>query len=319
MAILRYNLTLLLALTAQFMFLPFANAAEGLSVSVTPLTSELSAKPGDELSGSMDIQNQGESAQTYYLLARDFTADPEGESGQPLILEQTPADYSSGLASWLSLDSPSVTIEPKATKTVRYHIAVPTDAEPGGHYGVLFASIDPPSDSAGSRVDVGGRVGSLILLTVLGKQTVSGQALDLIAVDGKGQPRAIFQTPPINLKLTTRNDGSIHLAPKGTVTITRSGKEVASTELNPDGGRVLPRSSRTFTSTFPNSIGYGRFTATVTGSLNAPTGEQLPIQLTTSFWVLPLTWILLGLVLLGLCISLFRFWLKHHDAQVRRG
>ncbi len=291
--------------------------AATIDVSITPLTRDLSAKPGETITGTLDLTNLSNRSQTYVPLARNFTADPDSDGDRPKILPSDETEGPTDLADWIEFALPSVTIAPSATAAVAYRIVVPPDAEPGGHYGVVFATASSAGEPSGSGVTLSGSVGSLILLTVSGDVTVDGSARQLVAVDSGGTPRRIFEAPPIHLKLTLRNDGNVHLIPTGTLTVTRGSTTVLTQALNQTGGRLLPSSDRTYRETIADDIGYGRFTAAAALTLTAPTGQTIPASLVTSFWILPIRAIAVSLAALLLALVVFRLWMARHDAAVR--
>lgn len=315
MSILRYNQTLFIALIAMFISVPSAHAAEAINVSLTPLVYEVTVKPGTSTSGSLEVQNLSDAAQTLYPIARDFEPDPDS-GGSPRFLPKPSDTDPTFLSNWVTFSQASMTLAPKETKVLTYQLSVPDNASPGGHYGAVFASAAPPAQLVESGVSLGGSVGTLLLVTVEGTVTVAGSGGALRAVDNQGKSWWIYQSLPLDLQYTLHNSGTVHLTPSGALIVRRGKTTVLERTLNPDNGRVLPASDRMFTERITDAIGYGRFTATATVTMTAPNGETVPATLITSFWRLPLTPIGIALLLLIALFIGFRIWLKHHDAAI---
>lgn len=302
---------------AAVLVMPVA-AMAATSISVTPLTRELTVSPGQTVKGSLDVTNAGDASATFFPVAKDFIADPENPGAPKFISdEEKSAGFSTGVSEWISFEQVSIEIPAKGTKSFSYSISVPTDAEPGSHFGAVFAGLKPASELKGSGASIGGSVGSLILLTVTGDIKVSGAVTDFVALDAQETPRSIFQSMPIDLKLTIANTGNVHLAPEGNVKVLKGKNVVTSFGLNEEGGRVLPGSSRTYTERLSEPVGYGKFSVSADVMMKSPDGKEIAKTVTTSFWILPLNMMMLGLVILLLVLGLFRMWVKHHDALMR--
>lgn len=315
-----YRLGWALSLIALLGSPTFGLAADDspLAVSLTPLTRELTADADQTISGTLTIQNLGSASQSLTPIARDFVADPDVD-GAPRFIDAASLPAGQALSQWVTFGTDTLSVPANGTVSFDYTIHVPNDATPGGHFGAIFASSQSSSPITGSGASVSGSVGSLVLITVNGPVTVSGESRGLVALDSHGVRRSIFQTTPIDLKFTVSNGGTVHLVPSGTLTVTKRGTLVDTLTLNPDGGRVLPSSQRTFTTALQDGrkIGYGPLTVTAAAILTAPDGQTIPITAATSFWILPLTTMLwVFLLIIGFTL-LFHWWLRRHDARIR--
>src|SRR3989344_1526710 len=132
-----------------FSLKPFSAGA----LTITPVRFEVSGNPGDTLRGEILLINENETAETYYSSFSNFEA--QGESGSPALVE--PKD---GLGTWIGTEPDSVCLPPRQQKIVPSTIAVPKDAEPGGHFAVIFWG---PSPQGGGGVSVGAKTGVLVL------------------------------------------------------------------------------------------------------------------------------------------------------------
>lgn len=282
------------------------------SVSVTPLVREINANPGEVVSGTVDVTNPLSTAQTFYPLARDFAPSKDSSSAAPEFYEQTPEDYAYALSKWVSFGNESIDIKSKATASIAYKIAIPKNAEPGGHYGAIFASSEAPKPSGSdSQVTIGARVGSLVLVTVSGDIKSKGEIVSFKA------DKKIYAKPPAKLLTTIKNSGNVHLKPSGEIKITGWSATEESLKFNEAGGNVLPESERTYTNE-TKTLSWGRYYAKADLSLLSPTGDKIPFQAVANFWIIPIIPILIGLAILIVIIFFWRKWLKKHDQEVKK-
>src|SRR3989338_1288867 len=139
-----------------FWFLPFSARA----LTVSPPKIELTGDPGKTISGSFLLINEQEETKKFYTTFENFEA--QGETGTPKFTAAV-----SGLGSWISAAS-TVTLKSGEQKEIPFTIAIPTNAEPGGHFAGIFLGTSPPELEGGGQVSVGAKVGVLILLRVSG-------------------------------------------------------------------------------------------------------------------------------------------------------
>lgn len=267
-----------------------ATSANAVDVSITPLIREVSTKAGDTFTGSIEVKNESGTKQTFFPAARDFTSSSDTSTGAPKFLETAGAPAQS-LSSWTTFSKTSVEIDSKGSATIDYTVKVPEAAEPGGHYAGIFASTQAPDVKDGSGVSIAARVGSLLLVTVAGDIRTSAE------VTSFRTDKSIYQSGPINFTASLKNSGNIHFKPKGTIDI-KNGTTVHSINFNENGGNVLPSSARDFMETLDGTFSFGRYTATLDVTAQAPNGDTIPLQSVVSFWVIPMSTILITLLVL---------------------
>ena len=181
-----------------------------------------------------------------------------------------------------------------------YTITVPQNAEPGGHFGVVFFKATAQGASSGS-LKVGTQVGMLVLIKIPGNHLEKGRILDFSVP-------AFLQGPPVPFEIKFENTGTVHFEPKGEMSIKNMfGKEVARVPLL--GQVVLPTSIKTLKYTWnPQGFLFGRYSATATlfdGDGNALTSG------TVGFWIVPVWYIVSFLVFL-IALYLILRYLKRH-------
>lgn len=106
------------------------------SLMVSPPIFELSASRGQTIEDKIKILNQSEVAMPMQVRAIDFTA--EDETGRA-IYDESSADSSFASRFWFEFPKPNFILDAGQSQDVEFKIAIPENAEPGGHYAsVLF-------------------------------------------------------------------------------------------------------------------------------------------------------------------------------------
>ena len=288
-----------------FTLLPFRSSlaqvpGEGLTIS--PPLFELNLKEGETSSQTIKITNPTESLVEVYPLVMNFKAS--GESGEPAFYPATSEEEKFSLAKWITFNQTKIALTPEQVVEFKFQIKVPSDAEPGGHYGVVFFATEPPQlEKDISQVAIASMIGSLILGKTPGEIIEKGVLEEFIA------GRFYFKKP---IKFTTRiqNTGNIHFKPQGEIMIKDwRGKIVEKVAVNSAKGNVLPDSTRKFEESWTPQKWYtvGRFKADLKltyGESNQSLNGKL------IFWIIP-WWLITVLVILILALA-FLLWRYFH-------
>ena len=275
---------LVLTLTLIGLFVgPLISAQEQkIGLTISPLTFELTANPGDTLENKIKVSNPTASIMSVKMEAEDFTAS--GELGQVIVEETENITYS--LKRWVKTDPVEFTLKPDESKFVTFVINVPKNAEPGGKYGSVLASITGIEGPKVSGATIIQKVGALVLLSV------SGKIREEINVKEFSAPK-FSEYGPINFIIRFENTGTVHVRPRGFVTITNIfGKKVVDVEFPQQN--VIPGAIRRVEAKWNRFwIWGGRYQANLVGSYGS---ENTPISAVTTFWVIP--WkVYLGIVI----------------------
>ena len=297
--------------------LPFEAAA----LTVSPVRIELTGDPGTVIEGELVLINEQEETRTFYSSFGNFEAT--GETGTPSFVTAE-----EGLATWIETIS-SVTLEPREEKEVPYTIAIPKDADPGGHFAAIFWGTSPPKTEQGGQVSIGAKVGVLILLRVSGEIEEGGGILEFSAKD----KQKFFSSLPVQFAYRFQNGGDDRIKPEGEITIKNMfGKTLAVLPANKSEGNVLPQSIRKFEVIWEkedkedredsskqeivddkegflaglkrewNNFAFGRYTTILNLEYGAA-GEKA--QASFSFFIIP--WRILSIVLFILAVLVFLF------------
>jgi hypothetical protein len=282
-----------------------ANAQQATQLSISPVTFELTANPGDTLTNQIKVQNLTDA--NLQLEVRVENISGTGEQGQ---VEITQEETEFSLSRWVVPTPKRFTVGPKANQIVTFQINVPQNAEPGGHYGtVLVGTIaSDQRDSTGSSIVQ--RLGSLLLVKVSGQskedaviqkfvpKTFVGKWNEVIASDGKTKilvaadeklneetVKKYFSTGPVAFDLEVKNNGNVHVKPVGFVTIYNLfNRKVAEIPIDPRN--VFPGGERRITVIWPQKQLWGIYYKARLGALYGSPQQTLTAE--TSFWAFPL-------------------------------
>jgi len=277
----------IITLVALVLFAP--GAAEATSLS--PLTFEISANPGETITNYVTVYNNDGYKTSYFMSAEDFA--PVGEEGNVVIEEDAPAAISA--KKWLTFEPNTVEMSPGESKDIKFTLNVPLDAEPGGKYTSILVSTAPNTDDGGGAVAIASKVASLLLIRV------AGPVSEKITVQS-------FEAPPMNeygpiaFALRLKNEGTVHLKPVGFVFVKNwLGNEIVKLPLPQQ--RVIPSTTRLVNIVWPDRWLLGKYTANFAGIYGI---ANEPLAASVTFWVIP--WRILGTALLGILIIVLIAW-----------
>lgn len=307
------------------------HAAHALTVS--PVTTEITADAGVPVGGHVTLFNEGDSEVTYYSVFETFTAGEQ--DGVPEFL-----DVATDLATWITI-TPSITLQPKERQDIPFLISVPAGTDAGGDYAaILWTTVAPTVE--GNGVGVASRLGTLVMLTVSGPVTTSS------SLTARVQP--LVDHLPVVIEYEVKNDGGDRIVLSEPVVVYNTfGQEVSSLSINPGNSSVLPRSTRGYSVGWQDQQQFDTsatasdsekkaalaaneeavaaaalkdnfFTATVkeisdfhlgryTAVTHSPDGTEVKV----SFFVLP--WQLLIVIFIVVMILLFQARKKYKEAQ----
>lgn len=293
------------------------------AMTISPPTFDYDLNPGDTVLDVVKVYNEGDTAETLYPILVDFTGDEE-EGGAPVLLKAEEDALGAGLKEWIAIDPQGITVGPQERINFPFSLNVPTDAQPGGHYGAIILSNVAPKDVQ-SGVGVSQQLAALILVNVSGEVREVGS----IAEFGFADPQVWYNHLPVDFFLRFENGGNTHLRPVGNLLIEDwMGRQVASIKVNEGFGSVLPLSIRRFTFGWQKTgfddgmsgiekeyrnFAIGKHTATLV--LNYGRATNQVVTQTRTFYVWP--WRLMivgGAVLIALCLLM---WWRRRSIERR--
>lgn len=269
---------------------------ENIGIQISAPVYNFGIDPGDSAQEIVKVRNVSTTSQTFYPEVFDFR--PIGETGAPeFLINKNEDNYTYSLTSWISISKEAITLKPNESAALNFTINVPKDAEPGGRYaGILFGTVPPKIE--GTAIAVSNKVGSLILVRV------NGDAKESAFIKEFSANGSFFETPPVDFIARIENTGTIHVRPKGIITIKDTfGRKIDTLNVNDKDGAVLPESIRKFDkgnsdlTWNPGGFTIGKYTATLLLNYGDPSKQ---LTQTVSFWVIP--WKILIVVGVGALI-----------------
>ncbi len=283
----------------SFIVTPLAHAQTGsasrLGITVSPVVDEFSIKPGETVVRHVKVTNPVQQIVTLYPQVLNFTTD--NENGQPAFYNLNEKNTRYALSDWVKFSKEFIRIAPNENEVVDVTITAPENAEPGGHYGAVLFSTEPPKVSEDvSQVSVVGLIGALMLAAVPGATTQN------TTIDSFDAPSILVNGPAL-LSLVFNNAGNLHSKPQGEIKIRNwSGALVTALKINEGGGNVLPDSKRRFNAKWVfDWKRFGKYSATAVISYGNP---EKQLAATRNFFVVPVWLMVLAALIILLVIYL---------------
>jgi len=288
-----------------------ATSAQGMQISPTLI--EINAEAGGEYKISINVTNVTVADLFYSSSVDDFNSNDE--TGSPHIISDEELPTTASIKTWVSSIT-DFTLASHDSKDISAQITVPTDAEPGGHYGVIrFSGSTPSVDTTG--VGLSASAGVLILIRVGSEDQIVEQAdLASFYTEQNDKQSWFFENGPITFVTRVQNSGNVHVKPSGSIEVRDMfGGLTASLDINTQDPKsnVLPDSVRRFESELSNKWMFGQYTATLT--LGYGTKGQA-ITNTIKFWVIPYKIILVGLFILFTLGFIFKRLIRVYNRRI---
>jgi hypothetical protein len=288
----------LLSLVTLWAIFPQANAQDskgGSGLSISPTRAELTINPSKADNIEITLKNISGVDIVAHAEINDFEAD--GITGEPKVLVNAKSTAPTSIRKFL-VGVTDVELKKDESKKFGIPVQIPTGTTSGAYYGVVryTATAVNKEEAANRQVALNASVGLIVLIQVPGNITEQIQA-QKIAVARNNSNGSIFIAPPQHANIILKNTGNGFTKPYGHVAISKGGKEVYSYEMNNTDPRsnILPGSTRTFKDDIKNVSTLGRYT--ITANLSYGQGGDI-LTLKTSFWVFPIWFVIVFLVVL---------------------
>jgi hypothetical protein len=297
-------LIVLVVLTALFIANHEVVFAQQAGVSISPALIEETLDPGFTKEYEIEIQNLDTNEQTFFLFTRNIRDVRPG--GVPVFAREGDELTGMELSSWVELPISTLTLAGEERQTVRFTLNVPEDASPGGHFGGVFISLEPP-EIENSGASVGYEVANIISIRV------SGDVVEQASIRQFSTDRFIYGSQNIDFTTRIENAGNVLVRPFGPVKITNMlGQTVDTFMFNEVQSGVFPGKTREFKFDWQGQgVGFGRYEV----ELSAVYGEEGAIRTmtsTASYWVLPMNIIGPALGVLALLLLIVFVSVKLH-------
>jgi hypothetical protein len=280
-------------LVAIYFLLAVSASAQSLPVAINPTRIEITASPGEKVSSSFAIWNGTDEFLPIHLEGADVA--PQDEEGHVTVGAKIPEGNS--LKQWLHPELNDFAVASKQEFLLKFTVDVPTTADPGTHYGALLVTSAPVSNGGGAAVQV--KIGPIILVRVLGdvKEKLTLESLSV---------SRFAESPPIALEVRFKNEGTVHVAPLGTIEVRNWFGGLVATGTLPERN-VLPGAIRKVEASLGEGLWLGRYTVLLR-AMYATKDEIVARQV---IWVVP--WRTQGWkVLLGIGVLAFVIWKRRN-------
>ncbi len=214
--------------------------AAGIGVSVEPFLSDLVFEPGEtEKPFTITLSNDSPSDVHFSAFAVDF-GSLDISAGTAFLGAARDIEQSYDRASWIALESDSVTVPAGGTAELRGRLVNTPDLAPGGHYGsILFDAGNPDVLRSGpANIALEQRISALVFMKKMGGERYGMEFVS------SSMDRDIFGSVR-SMRLAFRNMGNVHIVPRGrSDLLDPRGRLVAKGIVNEDSSIVLPGATR---------------------------------------------------------------------------
>jgi len=303
---LRFTLSfILLTLFIAGILLP----APALALKVEGARIALDVEPGKTYTSPIGISiNPEESGGTFAIDVMGFGQSPA--DGTSISLDAV-ADTSPYTARpFITIDRPTVTLEPGGRADVTAIITVPAGAKDGGRYAIIL--VHPAASASGAPAAFATAVAIPVVLTVKGGSiTETGEILAL-------EPPIAEVGTPFEVITTFQNSGNYHYYDaENSVTITdTSGKVIATAGTEPFSRAIVPGNSVEFSCTIKNGLPQGTYQLTsrvekqdgkmlVEKKATLQVGNPMPLQATADTKRNPVPGFGALIAVMGIAFALF--------------
>lgn len=272
----------------SFLFLSFFVLTPAQAVTVGPAKIDQAADPGDVISGSFFVMNEGDKEALFSSEIEIFFE----EGGEKKFYPADPA--SRDLPFWFDQIEP-VVLKAGEQRYVPFTVRVPSDASPGGHYAVVWWKTQPLGGE-GSGVGVVTRAGVLMYLRISGDVN---EAARLVSITDKDQ--RFFWSLPVSIAVLFKNDGNVHLKPNGDLFVRNIlGKERAHFAINKTNYIVFPGQPHKMIMPWEPRFAFGPYKV----ALDLAYGKD-PTTIQKEMWIFVFPWKISVFVFLVLFVVFF--------------
>lgn len=305
---------LLLVASLVFIFLSlgksplYAQEVDRLDLSVSPIFFEFRAKPGETIKDRIRFRNNTDQAIPIKVELRKVS--PGANNTDSTIEDVTTTEE---FVSWITLEKKSLSAPPREWMDIPFEIKIPESAA-FGYYFAFSLTHDNQATTPGAVISGSVAIPVLLIVEKDGAK-IEGKLLEFKSSS------YISEFLPINFTTTVENVGNVHIKPRGNIFIRGNGeKDIAILEVNESQGAILPGAKRTFLSSWSDgflvvenvikdnkvvvdengkpktklAFNWNRLTDLRIGKYTASllvvydNGERdIPIEATTTFWVIP--------------------------------
>lgn len=259
-------------------------AGENGTFVVRPAKVEMTIAAGKEESAVLTLTNGTNDPLHVEVSYEDVAANTgSGVNDNPVVLLGTQGG-SYPLKELFSTPKRSFDILSGKDMEIPVKVRVPSDTEPGGHYGSVILTFTPIHEGGqgSAQIAVESRIATLFFVRVSGAVKEDGAIAAFGLVNNETMIPAPSASAPLRFHIAFENKGAVHLNPYGRLTITPLfGSDIV---LPIDPWVILPGGVRTREITTPGPLRPGYYTAHL--EENRGYGNIVD-ERTVHFWVTP--------------------------------
>ncbi|HEY5267534.1 MAG TPA: hypothetical protein VII94_00125 [Candidatus Saccharimonadales bacterium] len=217
----------------------------GSTLTTAPVSVDLSSTPGSTISTKLQVQNNSSTPLTINVHLEEFKAAGTGGQAQLYIPPSTDPSLS-----WVHFSQTSFLAEPGVWNSVTMTVSLPKQAAQGYYYSVIFAPVIVNTSSKNTN-QVKGANAVFVLVDSNNSKDNNQLIVNSFTVGSKS-----YNYLPVAFSINTRNVGNVFTIPSGDVYISRTqnGQSIASIDINPGGGNILPKTNRIFNLQWSNGF-----------------------------------------------------------------
>ncbi len=233
---------LVLGLAISFASPALAQTTPGnFDATVSPVFFDFTAKPGTTVNGKVRLRNNTGNALPIKIEVKKMGGDQNGE----LTIQNAPDDTST----WFTVKNTGITAPSNEWITVPFDITVPSNAAYGYYWALSFTQ----DDTSDQKV-TGTKLNAAIVVPVLLNVNREGAKTE-VKISDFSKDAGWYEYLPVNFKTTVANVGNVHVRPKGNIFIKDFlGRTVATLDVNPNDGAILPSTKRTYETLWNDSF-----------------------------------------------------------------
>jgi hypothetical protein len=272
-----------------------AQSNNSVGLSISPAIVEIAGDPGTQQKAMINVKNTSDKPLPVRLEVTSLIPIEDE------LDRSRRAEFDA--SSWVTLSKKDALLAPGETNLVLADIAIPKEANPGGHYAQIgFRVVSEANYDPTTNAQIVPEVASALFITVSGD------------IDEKAEfntdnlvPSYVARGEDTSLKFYIKNTGNVHILPAPKITISNSSGQVKEFTLQPQ--LILPNTQKEFTLDWPVDVGFGNYSArveTVYGSQSLPLVSE-----SSNFRVGPVWWQIL-LVFIALIPLLYILVRRRH-------
>jgi hypothetical protein len=315
---------------------------EPLNITTSPVFFDFTVDPGDTINDRIRVYNNNSTPATLTVSLRSLGPD---EAGNMVIKDQNDADDPA--IQWVKVEK-TITAKPREWTNIPFTVAIPKDAAFGYSFAIAMRQ-DPTKAEGTTPAKLSGESAVPILLTV----NKDGATAKAEVVEFRPE-NTVNEYLPVTFTTKVKNAGNIRIRPRGNIFIRDfRDQEIATLEVNENFGTIIPNTNRVFTNSWGDGFAvrepvmedgqvkvdangkpvtklvlhWDKLTQVRMGLYKAylilvynDGIRDIPVEVSTTFWVIPYTFLIVVLVgVVGIIFLLRTLLTWYVRKEIRKG